>query len=129
MKTFTLLLLPLFAGSFQTNDQGPAKASFYYFCQSTPRPWGKIVGKQNILYTDVVQIECEEAYFKTLAADWGATVDKNCKNENGCTSDLNYYPSLSQAKTQFDNLLKRYTDTAIYNAQKIILSISRPQEK
>jgi hypothetical protein len=128
MRTITLLILIFFVSSFQSRSKKDFTAGYYYFCDSHPFVWGAS-DKKYILYTDIVQIECEEAYFKTLAEEWGKTVTNNCKNEQGCTSDLNYYHTLSDAKTQLDKLLKRYSDTTIYNVRKVTLNVGVPQEK
>jgi len=106
------------ANSNPVKDQ-PRKNIYYYFCDSKPWSGKNLAPKSGILYTEIKKIVGDESVIKALTNEWANLVRNTCTNTNGCTSDLNYYENYEDAKKQFDNMLKRYNDTALYDCRKI----------
>lgn len=82
------------------------KETYYYFCSS--RPIQSDSNANIAFYTEVRSTECDKAYMKYLAQGWGLYLKENCRNANGCTSDLNYYTTLEHAQKEFKSILNRY---------------------
>jgi len=97
----------------------PEKKLYYYFCDSKPWSGKNLAPKSGILYTEVKKISCDEAAIRALTNEWANLVKSICTNANGCTSDLNSYTSYEEAKKQLDNMLRKYSDTVLYDCRKI----------
>jgi hypothetical protein len=118
MKIALLLGLPIFISTQFFADKKPhSKETFYYFCVSHSKSSETNKSKEIILYTSVLEIICEEKEIRLQATKWGDFVDKNCQNESGCTSDLNYYPTKEDAEVQFQKMKEHYK-----NSQKFTLN-------
>lgn len=114
-----LFIIPFFLTLYSSTFEKSTKKTFYYFCVS--KSWESVnqTDKNFILITEVKGIDCEEAYFKTKAAEWRILADSLCENKSGCTSDLNYYPTFNDAKIQFDKAWQFYSDTKKYYLKKV----------
>ena len=54
---------------------------------------------------------------------WRKLVDKECRNQTGCTSDINAYSAYEDAKIQYKNTKKWYSDSANSSSGKLIFSL------
>ena len=95
------------------------RKQYYYFVDSKPKPANNFTEKASILYTDVMTVFGNEVELAKLTKEWSDIVRSKCLNPNGCTSDLNSYSTYEQAKTQLDNVLKRYADNKWYEYRNI----------
>jgi len=93
--------------------------TFYYFCTSHSKNPQKTDGKQYILLTEVKAIKTEEATFKKMAKEWQNMVDQRCKNDQGCTGNLNYYTDKESAQAQLEIVKKLYKDPSRFIVQKV----------
>jgi hypothetical protein len=118
MKTFCSVLLSAMFIFNATGQSGDPK-TYYYFCVSRAWSGADTTRLQYVLYTDIKEITCDEAYFPERAKQWRALVDKECKNSPSCTSDVNYYPTRLAASERFEKMLKRYGDTTRYESHKL----------
>ena len=123
MKTALLLGLPIFISTQFFQDKKPhSKETFYYFCVSHSKSSETNKSKEIILYTSVLEITCEEKEIRQQSTKWGDFVDKNCQNESGCTSDLNYYKTREQAEAEFQKIKEHYRDVQRFVLKKIELN-------
>ncbi len=93
----------------------------YYFCYShSSRPL-EDAEIQNILYTDVREIHKEDQIIQNKTYEWSTLVKGQCKNKNGCTSDLMYYETAQQAHSSLQELLAMYDDPKRFKMDKVAL--------
>ena len=119
MNYLILIFITLFLSCQNERLQKTEKKTFYYFCVSGAKDKINQLNRKQILYTDVKEIVGEESIINKKAVDWGNLVTRICKNKGGCTSDLNSYPSLSEAKYAFDETIHVYNDTCKYYFKKV----------
>ena len=86
----------------------------YYFCTSRSMNPDAEKAKVQVLLTDVKPFVAEEGYTKVLATAWLNAVNSRCGNQQGCTSDFNYYPDEASAQKQFENAKNKFSDTSRY---------------
>lgn len=117
---FLLFILPcLLAGATRKDDTTAGKEKFYYYCHSQSIKSPPVKGSNYVLYTDVKEVFCEETELLKITKEWKKKVGTLCVNEAGCTSDLNYYPSLQEATDALEETKKAYSDLSKYNARKV----------
>lgn len=111
---------PILSG-FQGNSKGviSQKKTFFYFCTSRGMESVSDGPKETILLTKVTKITCDEASFRTIANKWQAYVDNTCKNNGGCTSDLNYYETVEAAQAEFLKYERKYADATKFNTSMV----------
>lgn len=110
-----LFLLPLI--SF-TKEQEPKEETYYYFC--TSRPIKKDVPSGTGFYTDIKQVCGDQAYMKLISRAWYNYLKTKCKNQSGCTSDLNYYTTMEHAQAEYQSIVvKRYKP---YKLEKVLFN-------
>ena len=119
MKFIFCILLPLFFIQKPIAGLHIKGEKYYYFCTSWSMKPDEGKGKQYILYADIKEITCEESYFMTLAHQWGDLVNSNCKNSDGCTSDVNSYHTLQEATNRFSKFKEKYNDTSRFIISKL----------
>lgn len=110
MKLLLLLSLYFIPLKPMGSSKQHLENTYYYFCVSRPKPGQPIIGKQRIMYTDLIEISCPESYFQKRAKVWGDLVSKLCSNANGCTSDLNYYYTCDKAYSEFEKITKHSSE-------------------
>jgi hypothetical protein len=98
-----------------------SKKISYYFCVSHTISTNSKSQKQNVLYTGIDTIASDEEMISLKTKEWAKYVVDNCRNENGCTSDLNYYQTEEQAETECSKMIMKLSDTAKYIAAKVVL--------
>ena len=120
MKPILLLILPILLNQQSLrNEQSKKPQTFYYFCVS--HSVNPSSNKQVILYTEISKINCEESELGKQSKKWTSLVNENCKNQAGCTSDLNYYPTENDAKVKFQKMKERYADSKKFSLVKLEL--------
>lgn len=112
-----LIVLACF-GAF-TSAKLSSKKEMYFFCVSHSKDASTQSVKESVLITPVKFLVAEEEYTKILSRAWQDTVQKNCSNTIGCTSDFNYYFDEKSAKEQLDKTQKKYSDTSRYSIKTI----------
>ncbi|MBW0177428.1 hypothetical protein [Sediminibacterium sp.] len=91
----------------------------FYFYHSGA--WGskQVSGKQYVVYTNIQQMPNDPEKIKEMSKMWGDWVNKTCKNESGCTSNINVYPTAADAEKQLEGLKQRYRDEAKYSLTQV----------
>jgi hypothetical protein len=96
------------------------KAKLYYFCYSKPMSAANQQGKKYFLYTKIQEAEGTlTAHPSAPLVAWRQLVDKNCKNGTGCSSDVNWYETLLEAKQQLASHIREKQDTAHYQFTRL----------
>src|SRR5689334_15235465 len=116
-----LLIIVLFFSvthDLRTSQKKP-KSTCFYFCDSRSLSQEPITQKQIVLYTKVAEIADDLKNIKERTEQWKNFVDKICENGAGCTSDLNYYPSLEAANRELTKTEKFYSDTTRFILKKV----------
>jgi|GEM_PF-2953246 len=116
-----LLMLCICLAVYAFDDTTVAKKQndFYYFCSSTGNNQIADGGLQYILYTDIRQLPADTAMVKRMPFEWGNLVRKDCRNSNGCSSDLNIYESKAIAVAYLKKFKARYADEKKYKLVKM----------
>ncbi len=116
-----LLMLCVCLLVFTVSDTAVAKKQndFYYFCTSTGNNQLAADGIQYIFYTDIKQLPDDSALVNRLPAVWGKQVRQDCKNSNGCSSDMNIYESKAIAQAYLVKFKARYADQKKYMLTKM----------
>ncbi|TDO28037.1 hypothetical protein [Sediminibacterium goheungense] len=86
----------------------------YYFFSSRAVNQKSVEGKQYAIYTDIKQMPNDVQRIKVLTKAWADKVNGDCKNQAGCTSDLNTYPTAADAEKQWNGFVRKYSDTDKY---------------
>jgi hypothetical protein len=92
---------------------------FYYFCTSTGINQLPVDGMQYIFYTEIKQLPADTALVRRMTYAWGKQVKQDCKNSNGCSSDLNMYESKAMAEGYMRKFKERYADEKKYTLIKM----------
>ncbi|RYG05240.1 MAG: hypothetical protein EOO02_04230 [Chitinophagaceae bacterium] len=96
----------------------PTVKTYHYFCSSraieenTGSPMAG--GKATILLSPINSAESVDGDLSALALSWGSQVKSICTNEEGCTSDLNLYPTKEMALAAQDRIRTKYADQSKY---------------
>ena len=119
MKLLLLISLPLLILENKMENHPDSQRKFFYYCTSKSIQFKELRDKQYVLYSEVKEITCEETFIKTVTSRWAEFVKNNCRNINGCTSDLNYYKTIEDANNSFERTKAYYTDTAKFITSKV----------
>lgn len=107
---FIMALLAIHCRSTKTS----ASKTAYYFCVS--RSWAQTLNikPEYVIISGIQKINNDETVINVKADEWYTYIEKICKNEAGCTSDLNYYPTSQEAEAIRNDYLKKYNNTDNY---------------
>jgi hypothetical protein len=118
MKLLLLFLLPALSNNHSIVKKD-TKETYYYFCVSRALKSTGTNEKQYVLLTELKKVNCDETYLDTKAHDWSNFVNDICKNESGCTSDLNSYRTFREAKLQYQKTQRNFSDKNKYQFKKV----------
>ncbi len=90
------------------------KNTVYYFFTSRAIDQQKVEGKQYAVYTAIQQMPNDLQKIKALTKAWADKVNGDCKNQTGCTSDLNTYATAAEAEKQWNGFVQKYSNTDKY---------------
>jgi hypothetical protein len=66
-----------------------------------------------------MKVTVAEKFFSEKAAAWGEKVNIVCENKNGCSSDVNYYPTYDAAEAVQKKIYQRYWNPSRYVMKQV----------
>jgi hypothetical protein len=116
MKQIIVMVSCLFIGVLSDRVVAFYKPEVYYFCTSSPfRSKEAAVGKSYVWFTGIKKMPIrQDELIKSLTKEWAAKINRQCRNSNGCSSNLNVYDSEAAAMYELEGFKKRFADTSLY---------------
>ena len=106
-----------------TSQNVSTEKTYYYFFLSESAIHDNTVGKETILYTEIMAVSlvvnAEEGFFKEKVTAWAQKVNSMCENKDGCSSDVNFYPSHEEADVRQKRIYQRYWNPSRYVMKQV----------